>query len=156
MKRTASVFVISLLLIAAIVLLPMLSKGAGTLNFKADEGFGNTAAFSEMLKCLKGETKFADADRSVTFTMAAIIPAVLLFIFSLCGSKPLCIISSLAGIAGMVYSLLQFKASKGSGVAFSDFFGKTSDLSIGVWVVCLLFVIAFICSLAAKRRVKAK
>ena len=88
MKRTLAVFFVALLLLAAIVFLPMYQPLGGTFNFKADLDFFDVFNFLVS----RGDTASSFLSWSswpVIFTLAAIIPAILLLIFSICGSKAL-------------------------------------------------------------------
>lgn len=148
MKRTLPVFILSILILAAIVFLPMFQPLGGTFNFKADLDFFDVFNFVKS----GGDTSSSMLDWSswpVIFTLAAAIPAILLFFFSLFGSKILSILASLAGILGMGYTLFMYGKNANSVGAF---FGDKANLSIGLWIVCALFIIAFICALAAPKK----
>ena len=152
MKRTASVFIVSILLLLAIVFLPMFQPLGGTLNFKADLDFFDV--FDFVVKGGNTGSSFLNwSSWPVIFTVAAAIPAILLFLFSLFGSKVLSILASLAGIAGMVYTLVLYGRNSSS---IDAFFGEHANISIGLWIVCALFIIAFICACACRKKVKAK
>lgn len=150
MKRTLAVFFVALLLLAAVIFLPMYQPLGGTFNFKADLDFFDV--FNFLVN--RGDTASSFLSWSswpVIFTLAAIIPAILLLIFSICGSKALCIISSIMGILGMAYTLFLYKENCGS---LGAFFGEYANISIGLWIVVALFILALILSIAAPKKVK--
>lgn len=150
MKRTLVVFILSIVIIASIVFLPMFQPLGGTFNFKADLDFFDVFNFVKS----GGDTSASMLDWSswpVIFTLAAFIPAILLFFFSLFGSKVLSIIASLTGIAGMAYTLIMYGRNSGS---IGAFFGNKANLSIGLWIVCVLFIVAFICACCIPKKIK--
>lgn len=150
MKRTLPIFIVSILILLAIVFLPMFQPLGGTFNFKADLDFFDVFNFVKT----GGDTSasmLAWNSWPVMLTLAAAIPAILLFFFSLFGSKALSIIASLMGIAGMAYVLFLYGKNASSVGAF---FGSQANLSIGLWVVCALFIAAFICACCAPRKGK--
>ena len=89
----------------------------------------------------------------VQFTLAAITPAFVLLISSICKSKVMCIISSLAGVAGMAFMLIRYCSD--SNYNAEHLFGEYSSISMGTWIVTALFVVALIVSIAIKKREKA-
>ena len=138
MKRTLVVFILSIVIIASIVFLPMFQPLGGTFNFKADLDFFDVFNFVKS----GGDTSASMLDWSswpVIFTLAAFIPAILLFFFSL------------FGIAGMAYTLIMYGRNSGS---IGAFFGNKANLSIGLWIVCVLFIVAFICACCIPRKIK--
>lgn len=143
-KHFVPVFLISIVLLILIMFLPMYSGLSGTFNFEYhyfDHNF-----FEVMEFILRGNNNMSYNEWCVIFPLAAVIPAVALFIVSLCRTKVMCIISSGCGIAGVCYAVYLY--FNNSSFNADHLLGDYASITITTWIILALFIIALIVSIS--------
>ncbi len=87
----------------------------------------------------------------VQFTVLIFIPTLFMFIFSLIGSKGLCVASSSVGLFLLVYKMIDYVAYC-EDIEYLLNFDDTC-VSIGTWIALLIFFVGFIVSLCSVRKI---
>ena len=151
LKPFIPIIIIAVALVLVIMFLPIFKVWGGTTNLEFGSDDEN---FFDVIEFVFGGKEYMSYNMWVVqFTLAAIIPAFVLLISSICKSKVMCIISSLAGVAGMAFMLIRYCSD--SSYNAEHLFGEYSSISMGTWIVTALFVVALIVSIAIKKRAKA-
>lgn len=147
-KSFVPVFIISIVLLMIIMFLPLFSVWGGTFNFE----YGSSdETFFDVISFVFGGNKWMSYDMWVVqFTLAAIIPTILLFISASCKAKGMCVFSSIAGTAAMGFVFIRYCSD--SDYNMEHLVGEYSSISIGAWLVLALFIIALILSVAIKTK----